>query len=70
MRSSFKLDSYHFEKDGVYKYGGKLLRSPLYLRLLAVPAKLYAYLIKGDKEILYNFNMHLKNLMFGQRQVK
>lgn len=70
MKPSFELQAYKFLDDGVYTYGGKSCRAPLYLRLLAVPAKLYVHIIKGNKEILYNFNMYLKNLIFGQTRVK
>jgi len=70
MKPSFVLPAYSFLADGVYAYGGKSCRVPLYLRLLAVPAKLYVHIIKGNKEILSNFKMYLTNLIFGQTRVK
>jgi hypothetical protein len=70
MKPSFVLPAYDFLEDGVYSYAGKSCRAPLYLRMLAVPAKLYVHIIKGNKEILYNFNMYLQNLFFGQTKVK
>ena len=70
MKSSFALKAYNFIEDGVYTYGGKSCRAPLYLRLIAVPAKLYVHIIKGNLDILYNFGMYLRNLIFGQTKVK
>ena len=70
MKSSFELPAYGFLEDGVYTYGNKTCRAPLYLRLLAVPAKLYVHFIKGNTEIITNFQMYLKNLIFGQTKVK
>jgi|TARA_Y100000992_G_scaffold256754_1_gene190351 hypothetical protein len=70
MKSSFALKAYDFIEDGVYTYGGKSCRAPLYLRLIAVPAKLYVHIIKGNLDILYNFGMYLRNLIFGQTKVK
>ena len=46
MKSSFELPAYGFLEDGVYTCGNKTCRAPLYLRLLAVPAKLYVHFIK------------------------
>ena len=70
MKPSFTLKAYNYVKDGVYEYGGEIIKPPLYLRILAVPAKLYVYLEKGDLEIFKNFSMHLSNLIFGERKVK
>tara|TARA_B100001250_G_scaffold414386_1_gene452429 strand:+ start:5169 stop:6707 length:1539 start_codon:yes stop_codon:yes gene_type:complete len=70
MKPSFKLPAYNFLEDGVYAYGGKSCRAPLYLRLIAVPAKIYVHWIKGNKEILSNFTMYFTNLIFGQTRVK
>mgnify|MGYP001449939322 CR=1 FL=1 len=70
MKSSFTLSAYKYLEDGIYTYGGKSCRAPLYLRLLAVPAKLYIHFIKGNLGILYNFKMNLYNLIFGQTKVK
>jgi len=70
MKASFALPAYKFLEDGVYTYGGKFLTAPLRLRLLAVPAKLYVHIIKGNKEILSNFIMYLRNLIFGVTRVK
>ena len=70
MRPSFSLPAYRFLEDGVYTYGGKSCRAPFYLRLLAVPAKLYSQIIKGHNDVFSNFNMYLWNLIFGQTRVK
>ena len=70
IKPSFVLPSYNFLADGVYTYGGKSCRAPLYLRLLAVPAKLYVHIVKGNKEILSNFKLYLINLILGQNRVK
>jgi len=64
-RTPFKLKSYEWVEDGVFKYGNKLINTPLIFRLLAVPDKLYIHLIKGDKEIFSNLFMYVKNLIFG-----
>ena len=70
MKSSFSLPAYKFVEDGIYTYGGQFLTAPLRLRLLAVPAKLYVHIVKGNTEILSNFIMYLKNLIFGVTRVK
>ncbi|MDC6466075.1 hypothetical protein PQZ36_00765 [Flavobacteriaceae bacterium] len=70
MKSSFVLPAYKFIEDGLYTYGGVFLKTPLYMRLLAVPAKLYVHIIKGDTEIITNFGLYFKNLIFGITKVK
>ena len=64
-RTPFKLKSYEWVEDGVFKYGNKLIKTPLIFRLLAAPDKLYVHIIKGNKEIFSNLLMYAKNLIFG-----
>ena len=70
MKSSFALPAYKFIEDGVYSYGDVFLKTPLYMRLIAVPAKLFVHIVKGDREILSNFSLYFKNLIFGITKVK
>ncbi len=70
MKSSFALPAYKFIEDGVYTYGNMFIKTPLYLRLIAVPAKLFVHIVKGDKQILSNFSLYVKNLFFGITKVK
>ena len=60
MRSSFTLPAYKYIEDGVYSYGGSKLVAPLYLRMMAVPAKLFVYYTKGNTDIFTNFFMYAK----------
>ena len=69
-RPQFRLKSYEWIEDGVFKYGNKFINTPLILRLLAVPDKLYIHVIKGNKEIFSNLFMYTKNLIFGTVKVK
>ena len=64
-RTPFKLKSYEWVEDGIFKYGNKFINTPLILRLIAAPDKLYIHLIKGNKEIFSNLFMYAKNLIFG-----
>jgi hypothetical protein len=69
-RTPFKLKSYEWIEDGIFKYGNKFINTPLIFRLLAAPDKLYIHLIKGNKEIFSNLFMYFKNLIFGTTKRK
>ena len=66
----FKLDSYNYVDNGVYTYGGERIQTNFIVRLLAVPDKLFYHIIKGNKEILSNFFLYARNLIFGTTKVK
>ena len=70
MKSSFDLPAYKYIEDGVFTYGDVSIQAPLYLRLIAVPAKLFVHIVKGDKQIISNFSLYVKNLIFGISKVK
>ena len=66
----FKLKSYKYLDNGVYTYGGEQIQTSFIVRLLAVPDKLYYHIVKGNKEILFNFFLYARNLIFGTTRVR
>ena len=69
MKSSFKIDSYNFIEDGIYEYGGKILKAPFIYRTLSVPYKVLYSIEKGNIDFIKNFGRYFKNLIFGRTKV-
>lgn len=69
MKSNFKLESYNYVKDGDVKYGQVLLKTPLLIRLLAVPLK-FIFNYEERNKIFKDLRLDFKNLIFGVNEVK
>ena len=62
----FKLESYKWVDNGVFTYANKIISTPFFLRLKAVPAKIYSRIISGDKELFSNLLTYTSNLILGK----
>ena len=69
-KTQFKLDSYKFLEDGVYSYGGKLIKAKAYMRYYAIFDKLYQSYIRGDRDLFSKLSLYIPNLIFGTNKVR
>ena len=69
-KTQFKLDSYKYIEDGVFKYGGELIKTSFLMRLSAVYDKYIQGRLRGDKVVLSKLYLYIPNLIFGTTKVK
>lgn len=69
-KTQFKLDSYKYIEDGVFKYGGELIKTSFFMRVSAVYDKYIQGRLRGDEVILSKLYLYIPNLIFGTTKVK
>jgi hypothetical protein len=69
-KTQFKLESYKYVEDGVFKYGDELIKTSFLMRIRAVYDKLIQGYHRGDTDFFSKLSLYIPNLIFGTTRVK